>query len=233
MESTRFHVIHLSRLFLFVLLVVLAGHGATARGQSSLRGAVVVLDPGHGGDDWGVDPVGSKQREKDVVLDLGARLQRQLEAQGATVHTTRHTDRFVSLGARVRFANALLFRPDNNPNVGRVISLHLNSNRENPGLERVEVLVDPEAEVPQFAVLMAQALQEVTQGGYGYRDEGYPPGVHPADIASIRWTYPRGNNVLTEPVFLSNPAQDALLYDEGFLDRLAKAHVDALVATLR
>ncbi len=213
--------------------VLLGGQTATAHRQNTLAGKMIVLDPGHGGDDWGVDPAGSKQREKDVVLRISEYLRGQLEDQGATVYLTREQDRFISLGARVRFANAVLFRPDNDTEAGRTVSLHLNSNRENPGLERVEVLVDPQAEVPQLAINMALALEEVTQGGFGYRDAGYPAGVHPGDIAPVRWTYPRGNNVLTEPAFLSNAKQDAQLYDPAFLERLARAHVAALVGTFR
>lgn len=191
-----------------------------------------MLDPGHGGDDWGVDPADSGLQEKDVVLAIAGRLQQRLEARGAQVFVTRSTDRFISLGARVRFANALLFRPDNALDHGRMISIHLNSNRLHPTLERVEVIVDPEAEAPPFAVEMANALEQVTEGGFGYRDAGYPPGVHPGDVAPVRWTYPRGNNVLTEAAFLSNPSHANRLRDLAFLDRIAQAHVIALEATL-
>jgi N-acetylmuramoyl-L-alanine amidase len=204
-------------------------HAAPAH---DLKGLRIILDPGHGGDDWGVDPAGSGLREKEVVLDITALLQRRLETRGAQVFITRSTDRFISLGARVRFANALLFRPDNAADQGRMISIHLNSNRQNPNLERVEVLVDPEAEVPTLAVQMANALEQATQGGFGYRDAGYPPGVHPGDIASVRWTYPRGNNVLTEAAFLSNPSHAERLHDTAFLDRIAQAHIIALEETL-
>ena len=132
----------------------------------------------------------------------------------------------------MRYANALLFRPDNALQHGRMISVHLNSNRLHPTLERVEVIVDPEAEVAPFAVEMANALEQATEGGFGYRDVGFPPGVHPGDVAPVRWTYPRGNNVLTEAVFLSNPSHANRLRDPAFLDRIAQAHVDALEATL-
>lgn len=219
-------------LCLLCLLPLFLAAVTYAAPQEALRGARVVLDPGHGGDDWGVDPAGNRLLEKDVALAIAARLERQLEARGAQVYVTRSTDQFVSLGARVRFANAWLFRPDNDPRVGRMIALHLNSNLRNPRLQRVEVLVDPQASVPPFAVAMARALDQVTGGGFGYRDAGYPPGTHPGDIASIRWTYPRGQNVLTEAVFLSNPAQAAQLRDASFLEKLAAAHVAALEATL-
>ncbi len=199
---------------------------------NTLDGVQIVIDPGHGGDDWGVDPAGSGLREKDVVLDIARRLQRQLEERGARVYVTRTSDQFISLPARIRYANAVLFRPDNDPKIGRVISVHVNSNRQNPRLQRVEVLIDPRAEVPPFAVNVAQALAAATEGGFGYQDAGYPPGVHPADLAPVRWTYPRGHNVLTESAFLSNPAQAVQLHDDAFLERIAAAHAVAVEQTL-
>ena len=222
------------RRVIFLLLIVIAAGGALPASAAgpSLAGVAVVLDPGHGGDDMGVDPAGSGLREKDVALEIAGRIERQLSERGARVYLTRAADRFVSLGARVRFGNALLFRPDNDPRVGRFISVHVNSNRKNPALERVEVLVDPEAEVPAFSIAMARALVEATGGGFGYRDAGYPPGVHPADVAPVRWTYPRGHNVLTESAFLSNPGQAARLREGAFLQRIARAHVIALEQTL-
>lgn len=199
----------------------------------ALAGITVVIDPGHGGSDWGVDPGKSGLREKDVVLDLAARLERQLQKEGATVYVTRRGDEFVSLGARIRFSNALLFRPDNAADHGRLISLHLNSNVENPNLTRVEVLVDPAAPADTFAVLLAEELAAVTEGGFGYRDAGYPPGVHPADVAPVRWTYPRTANVLSEAAFLSNATQAMRLRDSAWLEQIAAAHVRALRRTLQ
>ena len=215
-----------------VLVLLLIGTAYAGAAPLPLDGVRVVIDPGHGGEDWGVDPAGSGLREKDVVLDIAARLERQLKARGAQVYVTRTTDRFVSLAARVRYANAVLFRPDNDPRIGRLVSLHLNSNRQNPELERVEVLIDPEAEVPDFAVEMAQALEQATEGGFGYRDAGYPPGIHPGDLAPVRWTYPRGHNVLTEAAFLSNPLQATQLHEQAFLEGIAQAHAVALERTL-
>jgi N-acetylmuramoyl-L-alanine amidase len=214
---------------LLVLLLLLLPLGV-ARSQSlPLAGTTIVLDPGHGGDDWGVDPAGSGLREKEVVVEISRRLRALLEADGATVMLTRDNDRFVSLPARVRYANALLFRPDNDARHGRLISVHINSNRKQPNLRRVEVIVDPEAAPPYtFAANMARKLLDATGGSVGYRDAGYPDGVHPSDVAPVRWTYPRGLNLLTESAFLSNATQAAQLKDPAFLDAIARAHRDAL-----
>lgn len=223
-------------LCLIVLLgvVVLGAAGVEAVGTPPLVGVTIVVDPGHGGDDLGVDPAGSGLLEKNVNLDIAERLSRMLEAEGATVLLTRSGDEFVSLNARVAFANAALFRPDNRAQQGRLLSIHLNSNRQAPELRRVEVLVDPQAPGPfTFAADLAAKLRRATGGTVGYLDAGYPEGVHPADLAPVRWTYPRGQNVLSEAAFLSNPAQARRLNDPAFLHAIARAHLDALRAELR
>ena len=66
---------------------------------------VVVLDPGHGGRDWGaLGPRGLK--EKEVVLDVALRLRRLLvERLGVEVVLTRSEDVFVPLEDRTAIAN--------------------------------------------------------------------------------------------------------------------------------
>ncbi len=220
------------RLLGLALLLALLGAATSQAAPLPLAGVSVVLDPGHGGDDWGVDPAGSGLSEKQIVLDIAERIAAQLRAAGATVYLTRTSDEFVSLQARVRFSNAVLFRPDNRADLGRSISVHLNSNSERPTLTRIEVRVDPAAPADPFAALLAVELERVTGGGFGFRDAGYPPGVHPEDVAPVRWTYPRSANVLTEAAFLSNPTHAALLHQPAWLDKLAAAHVRALRQTL-
>jgi N-acetylmuramoyl-L-alanine amidase len=212
------------------LLSVVLFCASTVRADTQpFAGITIVVDPGHGGNDWGVDPAGSDLREKDVNPLIAEQLVRLLKAEGATVLVTRERDQFVSLNARVRFSNAVLFRPDNSAEHGRLVSIHLNSNRKSPGLRRVEVLVDPQAPGPfAFAEDLAAKLRAVTDGSVGYLDDGYPPGVHPADVAPVRWTYPRGLNVLSEAAFISNPAQARQLQDTAFIEAIARAHLEAL-----
>jgi len=63
-----------------------------------LKGVVVVVDPGHGGDDPGAVVAGTK--EKYLVLDIAKALKQMLEEQGARVILTRDAD--VDLGGRTR-----------------------------------------------------------------------------------------------------------------------------------
>lgn len=64
----------------------------------------VVIDPGHGGYQPGAR-AGAGKSEKQLTLAVAERLKKQLAAKGFTVHMTRETDKYVSLGGRSRFAN--------------------------------------------------------------------------------------------------------------------------------
>jgi len=72
------------------------------RAQSAFK-PVIVLDPGHGGDDTGAEKNGAV--EKDVVLAFSLMLRDKLNATGRyKVLMTRDTDVFVELHARREFA---------------------------------------------------------------------------------------------------------------------------------
>ncbi|UER55560.1 N-acetylmuramoyl-L-alanine amidase [Kineosporiaceae bacterium SCSIO 59966] len=73
------------------------------RSGSSLVGRVVVVDPGHGGDDPGA--VGNGLREADVVLDLALRLEGRLAASGVTAVLTRGAGQNPSTRDRARLAD--------------------------------------------------------------------------------------------------------------------------------
>lgn len=80
--------------------------------------AVVVLDPGHGGEDAGAKGRRNVE-EKRVVLDVAKRARVHLANAGVKVYLTRETDRFIPLNDRTAKAakwNADLF-----------VSIHLNA----------------------------------------------------------------------------------------------------------
>ena len=83
---------------------------------SGRRGRIVI-DAGHGGHDSGA--IGGRKKEKDLVLQIAKRLERQLKKRGYTVYMTRKSDRFLKLPQRTKIAdkkNAKVF-----------ISIHANS----------------------------------------------------------------------------------------------------------
>lgn len=79
---------------------------------------VVVLDPGHGGQDSGARG-GRGVEEKRVVLDIARRLRTHLVAAGVKVYMTRESDRFIELDERARRAGRW--------GADAFISIHLNS----------------------------------------------------------------------------------------------------------
>jgi len=64
---------------------------------------LIILDPGHGGQDPGALGVNGAY-EKTIVLAVGLELKRQLENAGYRVEMTRATDVFIPLHERVKFA---------------------------------------------------------------------------------------------------------------------------------
>src|ERR1700676_4312494 len=64
---------------------------------------VVVLDPGHGGQDSGATVGG--MLEKDLTLDVAQRLERRLQTQGLATVVTRVGDVYISLADRVALTN--------------------------------------------------------------------------------------------------------------------------------
>lgn len=72
--------------------------------QTTYTKPVIVIDPGHGGNDPGaIGP--NNLYEKNVVLALGKALKAELEATGRyTVYMTRSTDHYIKLSNRVKFA---------------------------------------------------------------------------------------------------------------------------------
>jgi N-acetylmuramoyl-L-alanine amidase len=107
----------------------------------------IVIDAGHGGNDPGA--IGrSGLREKDVALDVAKRLSLALREEGFQVVMTRASDRFVSLGARVRATNSA--------DADLFISIHANANRVR-SLNGFEVYyISPSVGDPQRALATAR-----------------------------------------------------------------------------
>lgn len=77
----------------------------------------VVLDPGHGGSDYGAIRCGIN--EKDINLDVAKRIEAILAGKGVSVTMTRNIDTFVSLEDRT------IITANKNPDI--FVSIHVNS----------------------------------------------------------------------------------------------------------
>ncbi len=95
----------------------------------------IVIDPGHGGPDFGARNLEAKVDEKSLALDVALRVERLLRASDPSwrVVLTRSDDRFITLADRARFANeagADLF-----------VSIHFNAVANNPAVRGTETYI--------------------------------------------------------------------------------------------
>lgn len=91
-------------LLLTTLACLLPTAWATAA-EADATPFVVVLDPGHGGKDYGA--IGKVTNEKTINLEVGLKIRKMLaEYSGIEVVMTRSTDTFLSLQERADVANA-------------------------------------------------------------------------------------------------------------------------------
>lgn len=82
------------------------------------RDKVIVIDPGHGGNDPGA--IGyNKHQEKMVVLNVSQELEKILKSRGYKVFMTRDSDEFIKLSRRTQYAN------EKNANI--FVSIHANA----------------------------------------------------------------------------------------------------------
>ncbi len=199
---------------------------------------VVVIDPGHGGENTGARSVRDDRFEKDLALDWALRLQPLLEGRGWKVFLTRTNDIDLFLPERVARAaelNATLF-----------LSLHFNSaaRPDQSGLETYcltpaglpstltreyeddTALVFPnnvfDSQNLQYALRLHRALVETTGG--------VDRGVRRARFMGVLRTQNRPA-VLLEGGYLSNPREAQLIGQTEYRQKLAEAVAKALVVT--
>jgi N-acetylmuramoyl-L-alanine amidase len=198
---------------------------------------VIVIDPGHGGENAGTRSVLSNHYEKDFTLDLARRLQVLLNPRGVQVFLTRSGDYDLALSNRVSFAQehkADLF-----------LSLHFNSAAPSSTEAGLETYCLTPAGIPSsltrgfadevgttfpnnafdsenlnLALRVHRAVLEVN----GHHDRGMRRARFPGVL--------RGQQrpaILVEAGYLSNPGEARLIEDPAYRQRLAEAIADALL----
>jgi N-acetylmuramoyl-L-alanine amidase len=168
----------------------------------NLHGALVVLDPGHGGNEGGRR--GGGLVESDVVWDLAVGLAERLVGRGARVRFTRTEAESPEPSERARLAN----RVDGDV----FISLHLNEHEE-PTAEGASTYYFHTSAAGRA---LAESIQEELVG-LGVRDCR----SHARSYTVLRET--RMPAVLVEPVFITNPDEAKRLEEPDFRAALADA----------
>lgn len=209
---------------------------ATARqkARTAKLAPLIVIDPGHGGDDPGA--VSNRVTEKDVALGVAKRLQAELQRMGFRVRLTRSTDASVSLQQRIRFTT--LQKP------ALFLSLHCNSGPSTSmnGLETFAFLPErrhrgwasvvpaDEVDIDTTSADVANKLHEtlMQQGGTGgIADNGVRLGRF-AVLTPRPWP-----SVLVEMGYLSNRQDAAKLGSPTYRARFASQLAKAVAQTLR
>jgi N-acetylmuramoyl-L-alanine amidase len=194
-----------------------------ARGCELKAGAkLVVLDFGHGGKDPGAQANGVT--EKQVVQQVGLRLQSALEAAGYTVKLTRSDDSFIALDQRTALANL-----DTGANL--FISLHANfsSNSNAQGVETYYLHSD-QLQPVELDQIGHQKLDQHSQKLAELIHQNILNGVQPTpEDRRVRQTVSQvllGAEmpaVLVELGYLSNPQEAARLNTPAYQAQLARA----------
>lgn len=175
----------------------------------SLRNLTIAIDAGHGGSNTGAGgPTGVS--EKELALAVSLKLEQTLQNEGAKTIMTRTTEKFVDNKERI-----LLFR-DNEPDL--LISIHLNSSADPFRAGGTSSLYRYVGFRNLSAAINTRMLQ------LGLKEYG--------NIGSFNFMlnspteYP---NALVETLFLSNPAEEELILDPAFQQKMA----DKIVAGIK
>ncbi len=174
--------------------------------DGDLGGALIVVDPGHGGDDPGASHGGVD--EKEVNLEIALHLRDLLEAAGANVLMTRETDTTVSLADRVALAN--------NNDADRFISVHANACGA-CGASGTETYYHDSLPPESTAADLAGHVQDETLRLLGTTDRG----VKTANFYVLRETAMPA--ILVETAFLDHAGDHALLTDPAKQEDFARA----------
>ena len=154
---------------------------------------IVVIDPGHGGNDSGA--IGYKKvQEKDIVLNIAkAILELNKKSDSSLeIYLTRYSDTLISLSDRANLAKAL--------KADLFLSLHCNHS-DNPDARGVEsFVVNQSAEFLDESTWFAFQLQAEFNDKLGFESRG----VKFANFQVLRETIEFMPSLLLELGFLSN-----------------------------
>lgn len=172
----------------------------------------IYIDPGHGGKDPGA--AGNGIKEKDIVLDICKRIETGLRIyEDVEVMLSRKTDVFVTLEDRTKEANQM--------DADVLLSVHCNSATA-AAAKGFEIYVYPgsNAATIAFQNVMHNEIMKVL--GNKIEDRGKKQ----KNLHMLRESKMKA--LLSENLFISNPADAALLEQADFRQKIAQGHISGL-----
>lgn len=174
-----------------------------------LRGKVIVVDPGHGGNNPGA--TAGEKRESDNNLAVSQKLRDKFRQAGATVVMTRDTDRNVApvgstLGQELQARVDIAERND----ADMFVSVHTNSNPD-PSIAGAMTFY-PSGKSAKLALEVQSSLARETAA--------VDKGTQPATFYVLRnTTMP---SILVEMGFISNPSEAVKLQSDSYRNHVAQ-----------
>jgi N-acetylmuramoyl-L-alanine amidase len=187
---------------------------AITRAGPTLSGKLIIVDPGHGGHDRGVD--GHGLDEAGLVYDLAARVEGRLSATGSSAFLTRGPDGSMDEVERASFANAA--------GADLVISLHMDAH-DNTGACGCATYYYGNDRMGHHSSV-GERFADLVQREICARTDLVDLRAHPKTWDLLRRT--KMPTVRIEIGYLSNAGDAGRLADPDFRDVLAEAVVAAV-----
>jgi len=207
----------------------------------------IVIDPGHGGKDFGAPGAIKGVHEKRVVLEIGKRLAEKIRKElGCEVLMTRSDDRYLTLEERTAFANTR--------NADLFISIHTNSARNSSahGIETYFLNLATDQDAIEVAAMenatstknisdLQTILNDLMQNAKINESSRLAGHVQHALYAHLKNHYSQIKNkgvkqapfyvllgaqmpaILVEASFISNPEECRRLIDPAYQERICEA----------
>lgn len=178
---------------------------------SNAKRPLILIDPGHGGDDPGAVGAGGT-RESEVNLAIALKLQEALQARGVNAVLTRTGDVSLDLASRARMVDQL--------GAQALVSVHANSHDVSSALG-LETYYRTSISQP-----FAQQIHQVLVSDLQRPDRG----VREARLFVLR--HPTIPSALIEAGFISNPEEEGLLADRDYQKKAAEAIAKGITSYL-
>jgi len=177
-----------------------------------LKGQVIILDPGHGGDDPGAFTLDGIP-EKTLTLQTAQKVAPLLRSLGATVYLTRNEDRRNNLKEIAAFAQEV--------KADLLISLHYNAT-DNPQISGTETYY-----YNPCSQKFAEVMHETLIRGIKRKDRG----LRRVPFYVVKNT--EAPSVLLEPVYLTHPEESSLIKSSSFQEEIARDIVQGIKTYVR
>lgn len=178
----------------------------------------IVIDPGHGGKDFGAIAQNGL-KEKDVVLDIALEvLKHNAKSETpANIYLTRYCDTLISLSDRTKLSKWL--------KADLFISLHCND-ANNPNARGIEIYLSHSTSVHTMrSIWFAYTLQNKLKNKLGFESRG----IKFADFQVLREGIGLCPAILLEIGFLSNPDERNYLMEKVNIKYIALIILSTIV----